>query len=171
MQVVSRKIIVPWFFLILGLGIVLLFIPLFFFCATVFIMKIFGGTGYNLSKELFPVTATFLASLFGCVFIFQSIINAWEVAISEKGIRFRNLITRKIRFIKYDEIKKVKRKRYDAHVGGRVPRGVRFDELEIALKSGEVILFEKERLKDIVATHEYIRDKVSEVSQNVEINS
>ena len=46
--------------------------------------------------------------IFICYCIYRSISNAWEVAISEEGIRLRNLIMRKIRVIKYDEVKKSK---------------------------------------------------------------
>ncbi len=83
-----------------------------------------------------------------------------EVALSETGIRLRNPITRKTRFIKYDEIKKVKMPRYS--VGA--DRKSSYCQLEIELKNNKKIELSDSALNDIKETCQYIQNKVSEVS-------
>jgi hypothetical protein len=92
--------------------------------------------------------------------------DLWEVALSEIGIRLRNSITGKTRFIKYDEIKKVKIPRYS--VG--LDRESSYCQLEIELKNNKknIEINESVLSDDIRETCRYIQNKVYEVSLNNE---
>jgi len=88
--------------------------------------------------------------------------DIFEVALSEDGIRLRNSITGKTRFIKYDEIKKVKMPQYSAGVN----RESSYCQLEIELKNNKkkIEINESVLIDDIRETCRYIQDKVYEVS-------
>ncbi len=168
MKVVSSKVITAWF--LFPLGIVLILLPILFLLSAIIDAIFFSqqDSGRSISDWFGLFVILSIPISVGYFLISNSISSAWELAISEDGIRLRNIILRKTRSIKYDEIKKVKRVRYSECIG-RTGCPITYRQLEIELTSKEKdIVFSESRLKNLIETHQYIRDKVSEVSQNIE---
>jgi hypothetical protein len=102
--------------------------------------------------EFYAIISIVTANIVGvCFFIYGCIKDARELTVTEEGIKIRNTVTKKERFIKYGEIQKVKRQRTVVH-----HRYAARCYLEIELKKGKFIVFEDDELIDIAEAYNCI---------------